>query len=200
MQFATAQPLFKLAAPVTKAVESVGIKTQQGWSILLQGCADGYRVEVGEAAEDLPRLLPGQLVWRSIDLSPVAADIWPDQQPEALQQAIVTGTTLQGGAHISGQSTRLGRTEQRQAQRRDVQVKSASDAVEGVAAVAVPGGELKTPGGSVIFTIEPFQQRHDFIPVDQQPVRVLAQELAQGFDTAVAADVAFQMRRFRGQQ
>ena len=60
-----------------------------------------------------------------------------------------------------------------------MEVQPACNAINGVAAVPIPAGEIKSTCLRLVFTIETFQERHYFVPEHQEPIGILAQQLAE---------------------
>ena len=159
----------------------------------VEGRAEIGAGQVGEPFEDAEGTGPRIDVQRPLDILPVRRHVGPNRQAEPLNHAVVGSTTAQGGRDIGGGATRLRRTEKRQANGVDACAVPA-DAVEGVTLAAGPATQEEAARRDVLVTVEHLQQRHDFVAVDQNAVRVRADDFAKGFVGGIGHDEALRLR------
>ena len=84
------------------------IETNERQSIkLIALCSDGVRVEAIEAVEGSPRRLARRCVGPAVAVFPIAVCVRPNQEPETLNEPVVSCAAGNGAAHILGQAARL---------------------------------------------------------------------------------------------
>src|SRR5271166_1582927 len=150
---AGAKALFKVRPPLGKLVLSFFVKAQERDRLVSVALsADCVRVELVEALEGGPRRLARSSIRPAVAFLPFAALVRPDEQTEALNQPVVSGTAI-CLADIFGDASRLCRAQQRQTCRLDMRV-ATDDAVERVAGSSAPSGQEEAARRDILLAIQ----------------------------------------------
>ena len=54
-----------------------------------------------------------------------------------------------------------------------------ADAVDVIAVLSIPGGQVEAPRRHVLFAVQMFEQRNDLVTVGQNAVRIVDQDLTE---------------------
>jgi hypothetical protein len=106
----------------------------------------------------------------------------------------VCRSSLHGKADILAQPAGLRSTKHGDADRLNGEIQPPADTVESVRGITVSAGEIKSTNLYYFLSVQVFEQGHEFIPIDEKAIVVLAQEFAKRRRAGILGNVSPQGR------